>query len=88
MEVMSGMIADKTRKIKRKMEELNMKIIGEETEMATATADCEKNKDALKGMEEPLGSEADRIIAPAQMMSRKFMSSTTVKRKRKRPKRS
>jgi hypothetical protein len=52
----------KPEKIKRKMEELNMKIIREEMEMATATADCEKNKDALKGMEEPLGSEADRII--------------------------
>ena len=88
MEVMSGMIVDKTRKIKRKMGEPNTKITEEETEMATATTDREKNKDAPKETEEPLGNEADQIIATAQMMNRKFMSSVTVKRKEKIPKRS
>jgi hypothetical protein len=56
--------------------------------MATATTDREKNKDAPKETEEPLGNEADQIIATAQMMNRKFMSSVTVKRKEKILKRS
>jgi hypothetical protein len=61
-----------------------LKII--ETETETTTVERERSNDVPKETEEPLGSEADQIVAAVQTMNRKFMSSTTAKEREKGPK--
>jgi hypothetical protein len=79
---MSGMNADRTLKIKKKMERTKTTIIAAEEEMEIME-ERERNKDAPNEKGEPLETGAVPIAVEVQPRKKKFMLLTTAEKKKK-----
>ena len=82
MVTMSGMNADRTLKIRKKMGKIKTTIIAAEEEMEIM-GERERNNDALKEMGEPLETGADPTAVEVQPRRKRFMLLTTAEEKRK-----
>jgi hypothetical protein len=83
MVTMSGMNADRTRKIRKKMGRIKTTTIIAEEEMETIMGERERNNNAPKEMGEPLETVADPTAVEAQTRKKKFRPLVTAKEKKR-----